>query len=77
MREQDVGDQDDLADRIHSRLKLPVMAPIPQVQCPLQPCVMLELCLVASAAAEQRSMPCPATQLSGPSWLCMPDDHVL
>ena len=31
-REQDGGDQDDLADRIHSRLQLPVLAPIPKVR---------------------------------------------
>ena len=30
--EQDGGDQDDLADRIHSRLQLPVLAPIPKVR---------------------------------------------
>ena len=30
-REQDGGDHDDLADRIHSRLQLPLLAPIPKV----------------------------------------------
>ena len=30
LREQDLGDVDDLADRIHSRLQLPVLAAIPQ-----------------------------------------------
>ena len=30
LREQDLGDADDLADRIHSRLQLPVLTSIPQ-----------------------------------------------